>query len=158
LDSSALLKVFANLSQFCQNLNMYDTLKTLLKNEGASLTKPRKTVFNLLLNQGPQSMQVLTQRAKGKIDRATVYRTVELFERIGIVRRVNVGWKYKIELSDVFTGHHHHMFCTSCGRMFDLPDNPMLETMIDTVAAKTDFAPRGHQLEIYGLCANCSKA
>jgi Fur family ferric uptake transcriptional regulator len=135
-----------------------DTLKSLLQSQGASLTKPRKAIFNLLFNQGPQSMQVLTQRAKGKVDRATVYRTVELFERAGIVRRLNIGWKYKIELSDVFSGHHHHMYCTNCGRTYDLPENPMLETMIDTVAAKAAFSPRNHQLEIYGLCQNCSKA
>jgi len=136
---------------------MYDNLKSLLKVEGASLTKPRKIVFDLLMDQGPQSMQVIVQRAKGKVDRATVYRTIDLFERLGIVRRLNLGWKYKIELTDIFTGHHHHMYCTSCGRMFDLPDNPMLETMIDTVAAKSGFAPRGHQLEIHGLCSNCSR-
>ncbi|HET7827883.1 MAG TPA: Fur family transcriptional regulator [Candidatus Saccharimonadales bacterium] len=136
----------------------YENLKSILKANSASLTKPRKLVFDLLLNQEPQTMQVLTQRAKGKIDRATVYRIIELFERLGIVHRLNIGWKYKIELSDVFTGHHHHMYCTNCGRMFDLPDNPMLETMIDSVASKTDFSPRGHQLEIYGLCASCAKA
>jgi Fur family ferric uptake transcriptional regulator len=137
---------------------MYDSLKSLLKNGDASLTKPRKAVFDLLLNQGPQSMQVLVSRAEGKVDRATIYRTIDLFERLGIVHRINLGWKYKIELTDLFTGHHHHMYCSNCGRMYDLPDNPMLETMIDTVAAKSGFAPRGHMLEIYGLCANCSKS
>jgi Fur family transcriptional regulator, ferric uptake regulator len=136
----------------------HDTLKSLLKQKNSSLTKPRRIVFDLLLNSEPQSMQVLVQRAKGVIDRATVYRTVELFERLGIVHRLNIGWKYKIELSDVFMGHHHHMYCTNCSRMYDLPENLMLETMIDTVAAKSGFAPRGHQLEIYGLCQNCSKA
>jgi len=136
----------------------YENLKSILKDDGASLTKPRKVVFDLMLNQGPQSMQVLVQRARGKVDRATVYRTIELFERLGIVRRLNIGWKYKIELSDLFTGHHHHMYCTNCGRMFDLPDNTMLETMIDTVAAKSGFSPRGHQLEVFGLCVNCSKS
>ena len=135
----------------------YETLKSILTAQNASLTKPRKVVFDLLLNQEPQSMQVLAQRAKGKVDRATVYRTIELFERLGIVRRLNIGWKYKIELSDLFTGHHHHMFCTNCGRMFELPENPMLETMIDTVAAKSGFSPRGHQLEVFGLCSSCSR-
>jgi Fur family transcriptional regulator, ferric uptake regulator len=134
----------------------YETLKSILKADCNSLTKPRKLVFDLMLNQTPQSMQVLVQRAKDKADRATVYRTIELFERLGIVRRLNIGWKYKIELTDAFSGHHHHMYCTNCGRVFDLPDNPMLETMIDTVAAKSGFSPRGHQLEIFGLCANCS--
>lgn len=146
--------------QICRNLVKitgmhYDNLRSILKQSGASLTNPRKVVFDLMLNKGPQSVQVLVQRGKGKIDRATVYRTIDLFERLGIVRRLNIGWKYKIELSDVFTGHHHHMYCTNCNRMFNLPDNPMLETMIDTVAAKSGFSPRGHQLEVSGLCANC---
>jgi Fur family ferric uptake transcriptional regulator len=135
----------------------YDTLREILRSGGASLTQPRKVVFDLLLNQEPQSMQVLAQRAKGKVDRATVYRTIDLLERLGIARRIKIGWKYKIELSDVFTGHHHHMYCSNCGRMYDLPENTMLETMIDTVAAKSGFSPRGHQLEVYGLCQNCSK-
>ncbi len=134
----------------------YQTLQSLLRQNKASLTKPRKIIFDLLLHQEPQSMQVLTQRAKGKVDRATVYRTIELYERLGIARRFNIGWKYKIELSDVFMGHHHHMYCTVCGRTTDLAQNPMLETIIDSVAAKSNFSPRGHQLEVYGLCPSCS--
>jgi Fur family ferric uptake transcriptional regulator len=133
-----------------------DTLKALLQKSGASLTKPRKAIFNLLLDQEAQSMQVLVKRAEDKVDRATVYRTVELFERLGIVHRLNIGWKYKVELSDVFVGHHHHFHCNNCGKTFPLPPNSMLETMIDTAVAKEGFSPRGHNLEIYGLCNNCS--
>lgn len=133
----------------------HKTLKALLKKSGSSLTKPRKLVFDLLLNQKPQSMQVLTERAKDKVDRATVYRSMQLFEALGIVNRLNIGWKYKYELSDVFQGHHHHFHCTNCGTTFSLEPNAMLETMIDTVAAKSGFSPRGHQLEVYGLCADC---
>ena len=136
---------------------MYDDLRALLKKDGASLTKPRRVIFDLLLNQEPQSMQVLAQRAAAKVDRATVYRTIELFERLGIVHRLNIGWKYKIELSDIFQGHHHHFYCTNCSRAYPLPANSMLETIIDSTAAKEGFAARGHQLEIYGLCQNCSK-
>lgn len=132
-----------------------DTLKVILKDNGSSLTRTRQLIFDLLLNQEPQSMQVLASRAKDQVDRATVYRTVELFERLGIVNRLNIGWKYKIELSDLFSGHHHHMHCSNCGRVLDLPSNPMLEMMIETLAVKANFAPRSHQLEIYGLCPNC---
>lgn len=135
----------------------YKTLKALLRRNRSSLTKPRKAVFDLLLNQKPQSMQVIVGRAKGKVDRATVYRTLQLFERLGVVHRLNIGWKYKYELSDVFQGHHHHFHCTNCGTTFSLEPNPMLETMIDTVAAKSDFSPRGHQLEVYGLCPDCAR-
>jgi Fur family transcriptional regulator, ferric uptake regulator len=133
-----------------------ENLKTILKENGSSLTRTRQLIFDLMINQEPQSMQVLAQRAKDEVDRATVYRTVELFERIGIVNRLNIGWKYKVELSDLFADHHHHMHCERCGKIIDMPANPMLETMIDTVAGKTNFSPRGHSLEIYGLCPACS--
>jgi Fur family ferric uptake transcriptional regulator len=134
-----------------------ETLKALLKKNNASLTKPRKVVFNLMLNKEPQSMQVLVKRAESSVNRATVYRTIELFEQLGIVHRLNIGWKYKIELSDVFLGHHHHFHCSNCGKTFTLPPNTMLETMIDSAVAKEGYSPRGHNLEIYGLCQNCSQ-
>ncbi len=136
----------------------HDTLKALLKKKGFSLTNPRKAIFDLLLDQEPQSMQVLARRADSKVDRATLYRTIALFERLGIVHRLNIGWKYKIELSDVFHGHHHHFYCTNCGKTYPMEPNPMLETMIDTTVSHEGYAPRGHQLEVYGLCSNCSKS
>lgn len=134
---------------------MYDDLAALLKKNGSSLTKPRKLAFNLLLNQEPQTIQVLVRRAAGQVDRATIYRTIELFEELGVVHRLNIGWKYKIELSDMFSGHHHHFYCTNCQKTYKLSPNPMLETMIDSVTAKEGFSPRGHQLEVHGLCENC---
>lgn len=136
---------------------LQETLKTVLKDNGSSLTRTRQLIFDLLLNQEPQSMQVLVSRARGQTDRATVYRTVELFERLGIVNRLNIGWKYKVELSDLFSSHHHHMHCSNCGKVLDLPGNPMLETMIETLTLKANFSPRGHQLEIYGLCPACAQ-
>jgi len=135
----------------------HDNLKAILKKNGSSLTKTRRIVFDLLIGQDPQSMQVLIKRADGKLDRATIYRTVDLFEQLGIVHRLNVGWKYKVELSDLFISHHHHFYCTNCGATFNLSPGTMLEKMIDSTAAKEGFSARSHQLEIYGLCANCSK-
>ena len=136
---------------------LIDNLRALLKKDGYSLTQSRRAVFGLLLDQEPQSMQVLIKRAEGKVNRATVYRIIELFERLGIVHRLNIGWKYKVELSDVFHSHHHHFYCVACGRAYPLEPNPMLETMIDSNISQAGFSPRGHQLEIYGLCPNCQK-
>jgi Fur family ferric uptake transcriptional regulator len=149
-------EVFANLSQKVIILPMQtDTLKVILRQQDFSLTRPRKLIFDFLLNSEPLTIQQVTKGVRDEVDRATVYRTVELFEKTGIVQRVNFGWKYKIELSDIFKAHHHHMQCTKCGKIITLPANSMLETMIDTVAAKANFSPRGHSLEIYGLCPSC---
>lgn len=133
----------------------YKDLSALLKKNSASLTKPRKAIFDLLYGKGPQTIAELIKAAGGKVDRASVYRTIELFEELGIVHRLNIGFKYKIELSDIFQGHHHHFYCTNCRQTYELAGNPMLETMIDSTVAKEGFSARGHQLEIYGVCNNC---
>jgi Fur family ferric uptake transcriptional regulator len=89
------------------------------------------------------------------IDRASVYRTIGLFEGLGLVQRLNTGWKYKIELSDTFTEHHHHLTCTNCGKTVAMNEQE-LERFIEQLAREHGFKPSGHQIEIQGVCGGCS--
>ncbi len=89
------------------------------------------------------------------IDRASVYRTVALFEKLGIIQRLQIGWKYKLELTDSFSRHHHHMTCQQCGRTIPFDESPELERQLRWLAASNRFKIRGHQLEIQGLCPAC---
>lgn len=101
-------------------------------------------------------MRELTEMAKGKMDRASVYRTVELFERLGIIRRINIGWKYKLELSDAFADHHHHLTCLGCQTIIPINEQT-LEQFVDTIAAAHRFLPTEHQIEIQGYCHTCAR-
>src|SRR3954462_11461949 len=134
-----------------------DTLKAILKSKKASLTTSRTAVFEYLFKSGPSSVQDIVTGVAEKADRASVYRTLDLFEKTGVSHRINTGFKYKVELGEAFIAHHHHMHCLNCGRTTSLPANPLLETMIDSTAKQDNFSPRSHQLEIYGLCADCSR-
>jgi Fur family ferric uptake transcriptional regulator len=132
-------------------------LTDLLRQNGYSLTQPRLVIFNVLRLHQPLTMKGLSNRCK-KIDRATVYRTAELFEQLGIANRLTIGWKYKLELSEAFSEHHHHLHCSGCGKTFDVPANPSLEAMIKDISSQRGFLARVHQLEIDGLCENCQKS
>lgn len=87
-------------------------------------------------------------------DRASVYRAVELFESLGIIQRIHTGWKYKIELSDHFASHHHHLTCTQCEKTTPI-EGSELEAVLDTLSAHYNFLPTSHQIEIQGLCGQC---
>lgn len=126
---------------------------SLLRQSGNSITTARTVVFEALLGQEPLSMQELVRRA-GKIDRASVYRTIDLFETLGIVQRLNTGWKYKIELTDKFAEHHHHLTCEHCGLTTAMNEQE-LEAFIDRLARAKGFTLTSHQIEIQGLCASC---
>lgn len=112
-------------------------------------------VFIALSGQEPLSMRELVERVN-EVDRASVYRAVDLFERLGIVQRLTTGWKYKLELTDKFSGHHHHLTCTSCDRSIAISQEDLEET-IETLATAQGFIPSSHQIEIQGICARCQK-
>lgn len=131
-------------------------LRKILKNNGYSITAVRQTVCELLWGQEPQAMRELAQRSKGIIDRASLYRTITLFEQLGLVERIYIGWKYKVELSDIFQHHHHHISCTGCSKIVAITEEQEIERLISELAARHGFTAQNHQLEVRGYCANCS--
>lgn len=138
-------------------LTTSNRLNESLRNHGYSVTAARSTVFRILENNEPQTMHQIISKCEN-IDRASVYRTIELFEKLGIVQRIQVGWKYKIELSDQFQDHHHHLTCTQCGKIIPLHEDTELESQLEKLASKHAFTPTTHQLEIQGLCSECQKS
>ena len=125
-----------------------------LREAGYSVTSARRRVFKAMQNQGPLTMHEVIERSKG-VDRASVYRTIDLFEEVGIVERLQSGWKYRLELSDPFHEHHHHATCLNCGRSFDIPEDTRLEVRLYEVADLIDFQLERHQLELQGYCKDC---
>lgn len=133
-----------------------NAFRQILAKHGYRRTKAREDTFKLLLSSEPQSIKQILERAKNKVDRVSVYRNIELFEKLGIAHRIYVGWKYKIELSDGFMSHHHHLSCITCGKVIEIDDESHIHEFIASVAAKAGFTPRRHQFEIDGYCQNCS--
>jgi Fur family transcriptional regulator, ferric uptake regulator len=133
-------------------------LRARLAENGYQMSKARQAVFKLLISAEPQTMREILDKAAGSVDRVSVYRNIDVFEKIGIVHRVYIGWKYKLELSDEFVGHHHHLSCLNCGKVIDIGDEKHLEGFISELADKYGFTPRRHQFEVDGYCKNCKDA
>jgi Fe2+ or Zn2+ uptake regulation protein len=133
-----------------------EKFQEILRQSGNHVTDTRVLIFRLLLNQKPQTMNQLIARAKDKADRVSVYRNIELFEKMGIVNRIQIGWKYKLELSDQFVAHHHHLNCLRCSTVTDIEDAAIGE-IIDKISRAHDFEPTRHTFEVDGYCATCSR-
>jgi Fur family ferric uptake transcriptional regulator len=95
-------------------------------------------------------------RVARSVDRASVYRTVALFERLGIVQRLSHGWKYSLELTDRFSPHHHHLTCDNCGLSIAFEEPALFKAIIFELSRAHQFTADSHQLEIRGLCSSCS--
>lgn len=132
-----------------------ERLRVALKAHGQSLTASRKIVFEALWRNEALTMHSLVEACEHKADRASIYRTVKMFEQIGIIQRIHIGWKYRLELADQFNRHHHHISCNQCGVVVSLPENLAIESMLKQAAHQHGFEPESHLLEIRGLCSNC---
>jgi Fur family ferric uptake transcriptional regulator len=137
-------------------MNLQDRLVSTLKQNGYSLTKPRQALFSALQAGKPRSMRELTLDLDSVMDRASIYRTIAIFEKLGIVVRVQQGWKYKIELSDKFSPHHHHITCLKCGKIISFDEPAGIEKILNDIAIQYDFVQKNHSLELEGYCSNCN--
>ena len=84
---------------------------------------------------------------------STVYRTLELMERLGLVTKTDMG-EGILRYHHVEKGHHHHLVCRKCGRIFDLPE-AALDTIRGTLMREYGFSPEFRHLAIFGRCSKC---
>ena len=86
---------------------------------------------------------------------STVYRTLELLKRLGLVTETDFGGG-RVRYHPADKGHHHHLVCTECGAIIDL-DESVLSCLKDTLLREYKFSADLRHLAILGRCANCRK-
>jgi len=87
---------------------------------------------------------------------ATVYRTIEVLVRSGLVVERDFGEGFKRYEAARGVPHHEHLLCTVCGRVTEFRDE-RLERMTTLLAETHDYSRQRHRLVIYGLCGDCRR-
>lgn len=132
-------------------------LRKILESNQQKVTRARLTVFRMLRDSEPQAVASLINKSKKQVDRVSIYRILDLYERLGIINRVSMGWKYKVELSDAFLDHHHHASCLGCGKVISIKEDGEIESLIKKFGTKSGFNMTSHILELKGYCRECSE-
>jgi Fur family ferric uptake transcriptional regulator len=93
---------------------------------------------------------------------STVYRTLDLLARMGIVTRLALGdgqSRYEFKSSEK-RDHHHHLVCTNCGKIIDYSEFldeelRLVKKTEERLAEKYNFVIQDHNIEFLGLCEKC---
>jgi Fur family ferric uptake transcriptional regulator len=86
---------------------------------------------------------------------ASVYRTLEGLDELGLVQRVDLGdGVSRFERADPGGDHHHHLVCGDCGKVEPFED-PALEKAIAGVAGGRGYAVAAHEVVLRGACGDC---
>ena len=137
-----------------------DRFGSFLQTQGLKLTAERTALVREIFASHyhfEADELLFKMRDKGvKISRATVYRTLELLVKSGLVRRVHLGenhYHYEHVRGD---SHHDHLICTTCGGVIEFHDEE-LERRQREICHRKKFTPTFHNLQILGICDSCQK-
>ncbi len=86
---------------------------------------------------------------------STVYRTLELLTRLGLVTETDLG-EGRVRYHPTEKGHHHHLVCRECGATVAL-DESLLARLEKALLQEYKFIADLRHLAIWGRCANCSQ-
>lgn len=129
-----------------------------LRRHSRRITGPRQTILELLRSQPhPISAKQIFAALPGRdCDLATVYRSLHMLERMGMVKRFDLGDKvarYEL-LAEGDDGHHHHLVCTRCSEVVEIGEC-LMHDLDQRIAARNGFKAVTHKLEFFGVCPAC---
>jgi Fur family ferric uptake transcriptional regulator len=130
--------------------------------KGLRLTAQRRAVLEIIQASGEHldaaSLLTRARERDAGIDRATVYRTLELLKKLRLVDELDLmhlnGEKHYYELR---TGLDHiHLACFQCGKIEEF-ESPLFERLKEEIGHERGFSVNVVRMEVGGRCSNCSQ-
>jgi len=132
-----------------------------LRDQGFRLTPQREMVLSVMHEiEGHATAEEIYERVhalSSSVDISTVYRTLELLGKFGLVAGVELeDGQRRYELIGVH-GPHAHLVCRSCGKLIGVEETEM-QFLIERMREKHGFHADVEHLSIPGMCLECLAA
>ena len=135
--------------------------RQILFDNNIPVTKPRLLLMEILLkNRAPLKIEEIIKLSKGKLAISSLYRIINNLKNFNVISEIKTPDNTKvIELSSLEDDHHHHIFCESCGAVYDFDINDQIEDDLEKeilkVEEKYNVKVNSHNLEFLGFCNKC---
>lgn len=132
-----------------------DSLREIFREQGLKLTQQRLEILRTVLEHGGHpSAEEVYRRVRPVLPTVsldTVYRALMLFERIGIISRVEIlDDRSRFEPKN---SPHHHLVCVLCRSIEDF-SSPEADRIVPPESGKWGKVLSNH-LELRGICRAC---
>jgi Fur family transcriptional regulator, ferric uptake regulator len=134
------------------------SFKAELNDKGWRMTPQRQVILDIFqkLPQGEHLSvedlhEVLLEKSVD-ISLSTIYRTVKLMARMGILRELELAEGHKhYEINGATPHHHHHIVCVQCNRTLEFENETVFKQSMKQVE-KSGYQLIDCQLTIYAIC------
>lgn len=132
-----------------------------LKSRNLKLTRTRRLVFEEIVSSGkihPNAHDIyVSLKEKGhKVSLATIYRTLHLLVRSGLVSEIDLGEAHAHYEPDILHQGHGHLICISCGTVKEF-STEKIRSHLEGIAQKEKFKTDRFTIQVFGYCDNCQK-
>jgi len=132
----------------------------LMRERGLRVSAARRLVVEALLAaDGPMSAEQISEGIGGRVpssDIASVYRNLQAFEDIGLVRHVHLGHGPGLHALAV-TGEREYLTCERCAD-YQAVAPQELDAVRELIADRFGYRASFTHFPIVGLCASCATA
>lgn len=125
-------------------------------------TRQRTAIAELLDEQdsflSAQQLHALLVARGAGVGLTTVYRTLTAMAEthdVDAIRNPDGELTYRSCGSKPVGHHHHHLVCRNCGKAAVVEDD-FIEKFVHSVGDKYGYTDVSHDIEFFGLCAECS--
>lgn len=140
-----------------------NTLKRKIREHKYKFTMQRQIILQAFLDSKENHLSAedvfsLIRESNPDIGLATVYRALELFTSLELLKKLDFGdGRSRFELNDHNLAHmHHHLICLGCGKVVEFSYN-FLDEVKKKLKKENSFNIVDLQLKFYGYCAECEK-
>ena len=144
-----------------ERIDLADAVALALQRAGQRSTPTRDALVAVLATaHRPMSIPEILAAGDG-LAQSSVYRNLVVLEQAGVVHRIVTNAEFaRYELAEDLTGdHHHHLICTECGGVEDVPAAPGIEQAlhhaVHEIERATGFATVAHRIDLVGRCRTC---
>ncbi len=131
------------------------TLKHTLHERGLRMTPQRQLVLDAVRALGhatPEQICAEVQAVAPAVNITTVYRTLDLLERIGMVRHTHLG--HGAPTYSEQEHQHVHLVCHTCGSVTEIPTD-LMDELSRRLLAESGFELDVTHVALSGECRNC---
>jgi Fur family transcriptional regulator, ferric uptake regulator len=130
----------------------------LLRQQGHRLTPQRLQVLQVVQTHAQhltaEEIHAAILPQQPYLDIATVYRTLQWLQGVGLVAPISIEGKLHYEYHPL-GDHHHHLICQQCGHHIQIPDTDVA-TLKAELRQRYGFVLQVDHLALLGRCAGCA--
>ena len=132
-----------------------------LSSQGLKFTRPRRLIFREIFSSKkvhPNAYEIHRRlKSQGqKVSLATIYRTLSLLVKCGLVSEIDFGENHSHYEPEVVKAAHGHLVCLSCGDVKEF-SHERIQTILNKIGKESHFVTDKFSIQVFGYCENCQK-